>query len=52
MLAARKDFREKLAQPEGKYADQFKIVFEAIAEPMTPAGSPEKVLGSNVTKGE
>ncbi|KPK25656.1 MAG: DNA-binding protein [Nitrospira bacterium SG8_3] len=40
MLDAHKDLRRKLAELEKKYDNQFKIVFEAIAELMTP---PEKV---------
>jgi hypothetical protein len=36
MVAAHKDLARKLAALEKKYDDQFKIVFEAIAELMTP----------------
>ncbi|MBW1678284.1 MAG: ORF6N domain-containing protein [Deltaproteobacteria bacterium] len=42
MLSAHKDLERKLAALERKYDDQFKIVFEAIAELMTP---PEKPNG-------
>ena len=42
MLASHKDLRRKLAELEKKYDDQFKIVFEAIAELMTPPDDPPK----------
>jgi len=42
MLATHKDLKRKLAALEKKYDDQFKIVFEAIAELMTPLDDPPK----------
>jgi len=42
MLASHKDLKRKLAVLEKKYDDQFKIVFEAIAELMAPPDDPPK----------
>ncbi|MDY6951534.1 MAG: ORF6N domain-containing protein [Thermodesulfobacteriota bacterium] len=51
MLAAHKDLRRKLAALEKKYDDQFKIVFEAIAELMTPPERPRKKIGFEIKEG-
>ena len=49
MLASHKDLMRKLEALEEKYDDQFKIVFEAIAELMTPPDdSPKKKIGFEV----
>jgi len=48
MLSAHKDLERKLAALERKYDDQFKIVFEAIAELMTPPEKPRKRIGFQV----
>ena len=48
MLDAHKGLRRKLAALEKKYDDQFKIVFEAIAELMTPPEKPRKKIGFEV----
>jgi hypothetical protein len=48
MLAAHKDLARKLAALEKKYDDQFKVVFEAIAELMTPPEKPKKKIGFGV----
>ena len=48
MLGAHKDLRRKLAELEKKYDDQFKIVFEAIAELMTPPENPRRKIGFEV----
>jgi len=49
MLASHKDLKRKLAALEKKYDDQFKIVFEAIAELMTPpAETPKRKIGFQV----
>jgi len=45
MLDAHKDLRRKLAELEKKYDDQFKIVFEAIAELMTLVEESRKKIG-------
>jgi hypothetical protein len=45
MLDAHKDLQRKLAELEKKYDDHFKIVFEAIAELMTPVESSQKKIG-------
>jgi hypothetical protein len=45
MLDAHKDLRRKLAEMEKKYDDQFKIVFEAIAELMVPPEENRKKIG-------
>jgi hypothetical protein len=42
MLTTHKDLKRKLAALEKKYDGQFKIVFEAIAELMTPPDDPPK----------
>jgi len=38
-------FERKLAELEKKYDDQFKIVFEAVAELLTPAEQTQKKIG-------
>ena len=48
MLAAHKDLARKLATLEKKYDDHFKVVFEAIAELMTPPEKPRKKIGFGV----
>ena len=48
MLDAHKDLRRKLAALEKKYDDQFKIVFEAIAELMTPPEKTPRKIGFDV----
>jgi len=48
MLGAHKDLGRKLAALEKKYDDQFKIVFEAIAELMTPPEKPRRKIGFEV----
>jgi len=48
MLAAHKDLARKLAALEKKYDEQFKIVFEAIHELMTPPEEPIKKIGFEV----
>ena len=49
MLASHKDLKRKLAALEKKYDDQIKIVFEAIAELMTPSDDPpQKKIGFEV----
>ena len=51
MLASHKDLERKLVALERKYDDQFKIVFEAIAELMTPPGKPRKRIGFGIKEG-
>ena len=48
MLATHKDLARKLAALEKKYDDHFKVVFEAIAELMTPPEKPKKKIGFGV----
>jgi hypothetical protein len=48
LLAAHKDLARKLAALERKYDYQFKIVFEAIAELMTPPEKPARKIGFEV----
>jgi ribosomal protein S13 len=48
MLGAHKDLRRKLAALEKKYDDQFKIVFEAIAELMTPPEKSRRKIGFDI----
>jgi hypothetical protein len=45
MLATHKDLARKLAALEKEYDEQFKIVFEAIHELMTPPEKPKKTIG-------
>jgi hypothetical protein len=42
MLSEHQDLRRKLLALERKYDDNFKIVFEAIRELMTPPSPPKK----------
>src|SRR5262249_26224726 len=42
MLASHKDLARKLAEMEKKYDAQFKVVFDAIRELMTPPATPPK----------
>jgi hypothetical protein len=42
MLAEHADLKRKLATLERKYDDNFKVVFEAIRELMTPPSTPKK----------
>jgi hypothetical protein len=48
MLASHKDLEQKLAALEKKYDKQFKIIFEAIAELMTPPEEPRKKIGFDI----
>ena len=48
MVAAHKDLEKKLAALERKYDKEFKIVFEAIAELMTPPEKPRRKIGFEV----
>jgi len=48
MLTAHKDLARKLSALEKKYDDQFKIVFEAIAELMTPPDKPKRKIGFQI----
>jgi len=45
MLASNVEFARKLKQIEEKYDEQFKIVFEAIRQLMTPPAKPRKKIG-------
>jgi hypothetical protein len=45
LLASNADLAKKLAQLERKYDHQFKIVFDAIRELMTPASPKAKPIG-------
>ena len=48
MVAAHKDLERKLAALEKKYDKQFKIVFEGIAELMTPPERSRKKIGFGI----
>ena len=52
MLGAHKHLRKKLADLEQKYDDQFKIVFEAIAELMAPSEETSKRIGFELKEGK
>ncbi len=45
MLSVHKDLERKLTDLEQKYNEQFKIVFEAIRQLMTPPAKPRKKIG-------
>ena len=45
MLAAHADLARKLAAPEKRYDAQFKVVFEAIRELMTPPQEKKRPIG-------
>ncbi|NVL89491.1 MAG: ORF6N domain-containing protein [Desulfobacterales bacterium] len=51
MLATHKDLARKLAALEKKYDKQFKVVFEAIDELMTPPEKPRKKIGFDIKEG-
>ena len=48
MLASNVELARKLKQMEKKYVEQFKIVFEAIRQLMTPPAKPRKKIGFEV----
>jgi len=48
MLATHKDLARKLTALENKYDEQFRVVFEAIHELMTPHERPRKEIGFKV----
>ena len=43
MLASHKDLERKIAALEKKYDEQFKVVFDAIRELMTPPEKPRRI---------
>lgn len=45
MIASNKDFTRRLDELEKKYDRQFKIVFDAIRELMTPPATPRRRIG-------
>ena len=51
MVTAHKDLERKLVALEKKYDEQFKIVFEAIHELMTPPEKPRKGIGFEIKEG-
>jgi len=48
MLAAHKELARRLDELESKYDEQFRAVFDAIRELMTPPESPQKQIGFHV----
>lgn len=48
LLATHKDLARKLEELESKYDAQFRVVFEAIRELMTPPEKPKKEIGFKV----
>jgi len=48
MLASNVELARKLKQMEKKYDEQFRIVFEAISQLMTPPAKPRKKIGFEV----
>lgn len=51
LLASHEDLARKLADLEKKYDAQFKIVFDAIRQLMTPPDPPKKQIGFHVREG-
>lgn len=50
LLLSNKDLSLKLSQLEKKYDSQFKVVFDAIRQLMTPSDSTNKKIGFNSSK--
>ena len=50
MLASHKDLKQKIEEMEEKYDSQFKIVFTAIKELMTPPEKPVRKIGFKTEK--
>jgi len=48
LLASHEDLARKLAELEGKYDAQFKVVFDAIRQLMTPPSRPRRAIGFHV----
>ena len=48
MLSAHKDMARKLEELETKYDEQFRVVFEAIRQLMTPPDPPKRRIGFQV----
>lgn len=45
MIASHKDLAKRLNEMEGRYDQQFKIVFDAIRQLMNPAEKPKRKIG-------
>jgi hypothetical protein len=45
MLSAHKDLAKKLEDMEKKYDSQFRVVFDAIRQLMTPPQKPKRIIG-------
>lgn len=52
MLATHKDLARKLADMEKKYDSQFKVVFDAIRQLMTPPEKPKRKIGFQREEGK
>ena len=50
MLASHKDLKQKIEEMEKKYDSQFKIVFNAIKELMSPPEKPIRKIGFKTEK--
>lgn len=48
LLASHEDLARKLAELEGKYDAQFKVVFDAIRQLMAPPTHPRREIGFHV----
>ena len=51
VLASSDDLARKVAELEGKYDKQFKVVFDAIRELMLPPAPPKRQIGFHVHEG-
>ena len=52
MLASHKDLERRLDALEGRYDEQFKVVFDAIRALMKPPEKPKKKIGFEVKEGK
>jgi hypothetical protein len=52
LLASHKDLARKLEEMEERYDAQFKVVFDAIRQLMTPVAPPRRSIGFKVEEGQ
>ena len=50
MLATHKNLKEKIEKMEKKYDKQFKVVFDALRELLTPDEKPAKKIGFHAAR--
>ena len=49
MLSAHKELRQRIEELEKKYDAQFKVIFNAIRQLMTPPEKPRKRIGFSIS---